>query len=205
MTRKIKADTQEIRNDTSAIKQDTAQILAEIACLQEQLPQGANRLNTSGFMLQRYLDNLTSYAETVCDTFPDDIENPTHRKGGFTEPEVIQQRNASPISSHSGRNNTEAEPANNDFTFRLITPTAPERPLKVLHPNHDRHEREFMDAWTRKSVDPEEVQELLRGCTLELKSRGMSMIDGLDSLLLSIMHGGIIPSRRVIQANWFSL
>jgi len=29
------------------------------------------------------------------------------------------------------------------------------------------------DAWTRTSVEPEEVQELLRGCTLELKSRGM--------------------------------
>lgn len=29
------------------------------------------------------------------------------------------------------------------------------------------------DAWTRKSVEPEEVQELLRECTLELKSKGM--------------------------------
>ena len=29
------------------------------------------------------------------------------------------------------------------------------------------------DAWTRKQVEPEEVQELLRGCTMELKSRGM--------------------------------
>ncbi|PVH72256.1 hypothetical protein DL98DRAFT_80402 [Cadophora sp. DSE1049] len=29
------------------------------------------------------------------------------------------------------------------------------------------------DAWTRTSVDPEEVQELLRGCTLELKSRAL--------------------------------
>jgi hypothetical protein len=28
------------------------------------------------------------------------------------------------------------------------------------------------DAWLRKTVDPEEVQELLHGCTLELKSRG---------------------------------
>ena len=28
------------------------------------------------------------------------------------------------------------------------------------------------DAWTRTSVEPEEIQELLRGCTLELKSRG---------------------------------
>lgn len=29
------------------------------------------------------------------------------------------------------------------------------------------------DAWARKDVEPEEVQELLRGCTHELKSRGM--------------------------------
>ena len=29
------------------------------------------------------------------------------------------------------------------------------------------------DAWTRKEVEPEEIQELLRGCTHELKSRGM--------------------------------
>jgi hypothetical protein len=29
------------------------------------------------------------------------------------------------------------------------------------------------DAWTRKEVEPEEIQELLRGCTLELKSRGI--------------------------------
>jgi hypothetical protein len=29
------------------------------------------------------------------------------------------------------------------------------------------------DAWIRKTVDPEEVQELLKGCTIELKSRGM--------------------------------
>ena len=41
------------------------------------------------------------------------------------------------------------------------------------------------DAWTRKTVDPEEVQELLRGCTLELKSRGMDLC---DARLLSIMH-----------------
>ena len=28
----------------------------------------------------------------------------------------------------------------------------------------------WTDAWTRTSVEPEEIQELLRGCTLELKS-----------------------------------
>ena len=28
------------------------------------------------------------------------------------------------------------------------------------------------DAWSRKDVEPEEVQELLRYCTYEIKSRG---------------------------------
>ncbi|KAH8680104.1 hypothetical protein BGZ60DRAFT_243282 [Tricladium varicosporioides] len=31
------------------------------------------------------------------------------------------------------------------------------------------------DAWTRKTVEPDEVQELLHGCTVELKSRGLDM------------------------------
>jgi len=32
------------------------------------------------------------------------------------------------------------------------------------------------DAFTRKTVDPEEVQDLIRRCTLELKARGMTSI-----------------------------
>lgn len=31
------------------------------------------------------------------------------------------------------------------------------------------------DAWTRTTVEPEEVQDLIRGCTVELKSRGMQL------------------------------
>lgn len=42
------------------------------------------------------------------------------------------------------------------------------------------------DAWARKSVDPEEVQELLRGCTLELKSKGM-----VSLLCYNLSHGRI--------------
>jgi hypothetical protein len=41
------------------------------------------------------------------------------------------------------------------------------------------------DAWTRKTVDPGEVQELIRGCTLELKSRGMNV---MITSRVSIMH-----------------
>jgi hypothetical protein len=31
---------------------------------------------------------------------------------------------------------------------------------------------QWSDAWLRTRVDPEEVVELLKGCTVELKSRG---------------------------------
>jgi hypothetical protein len=83
--RDIKADTQEIRNDTAAIpsiKEDTIQILAEIARLQAQLPknvelQGLDGHGSSGFMLQRYLGNLTTYAETAYDTSDKEWEEET--------------------------------------------------------------------------------------------------------------------------------
>lgn len=54
------------------IKQDTTQILAELARLQAQLSPEAiasvtKDVESRTFMLQRYLDGLTSYAETVID------------------------------------------------------------------------------------------------------------------------------------------
>jgi Fungal N-terminal domain of STAND proteins len=67
MAWEIKADTEELRNDTAAIKDDTTQILAEIAMLQARLPQDDRIQGGAGFTLQRYLNNLSSYAETSCD------------------------------------------------------------------------------------------------------------------------------------------
>lgn len=67
MTREIKGDTQAIREDTTAIKEDTAQILAEIAKLQARLPRDDQPQRTGNFTLLRYLDNMTTYAETVGD------------------------------------------------------------------------------------------------------------------------------------------
>lgn len=71
ITRDIKKDTTEILCDTAAIKDDTAQILQEIARLQERLPAAAPH-GDSDFVLQRYLDTLTTYAETVYDPVADD-------------------------------------------------------------------------------------------------------------------------------------
>lgn len=42
------------------------------------------------------------------------------------------------------------------------------------------------DAWTRNTVEPEEVQDLIRGCTVELKSRGMRLSLQIDKHPLSI-------------------
>lgn len=77
ITREIKNDTTTLRDDAAvikhdaaAIKHDTSEILQEIARLRAQLPddQATLRPNTqaSDSTLARYLDDLTSYAETVC-------------------------------------------------------------------------------------------------------------------------------------------
>lgn len=77
MTREIKRDvTRGLENDEAmldnqaAMKNDTSEILQEIARLRAQLPDdGATLLPSkkdSDSTLARYLDDLTSYAETVC-------------------------------------------------------------------------------------------------------------------------------------------
>jgi len=67
--------------------------LAEIARLQEKLPRDGNQ-RSAGFMLERYLDNLTSYAETAIDTFSDgsDGSRPTSRLGSSGRDMVPQIR-----------------------------------------------------------------------------------------------------------------
>ena len=68
LAKEIKADTSAIRVDAAGIKDDIGQILAEIARLRSLIPAGeeAAGAHEQNFVLQRYLDDLTSYAETVC-------------------------------------------------------------------------------------------------------------------------------------------
>jgi WD40 repeat protein len=75
VARDIKQDTQEIRTDTAAIKDDTAQILAEIARLQARLPREDETSNSKTFTLQRYLDSLSSYAESSAELSDDEIDS----------------------------------------------------------------------------------------------------------------------------------
>jgi len=63
VTKEIKSDTEQIKEDTMAIKGDTTEIIALIQRLEQLQREGAAPRDQ--FMLQRYLDELTNYAETV--------------------------------------------------------------------------------------------------------------------------------------------
>lgn len=160
MAREIKADTNEIRNDTSAIKQDTAQILADITRLQEQLPQDANRYNTSGFMLERYLDNLTSYAETVCDTIPHGVEEHSVDRDEFGEPKMTQRWNSDSVFK-LGSDYAPAATTNNDSAPRLKSPPQSEPPPKVLYANNNRDFSEIENTLSQEQFQKGYPQQLV--------------------------------------------
>jgi hypothetical protein len=73
VTKDIKNDTTEIRNDTTAIKDDTAQILAEIARLQDRLPRQVE----NDYILQHFLEEMTTYTEQTLDRPYSDERSPT--------------------------------------------------------------------------------------------------------------------------------
>ena len=56
------------------------------------------------------------------------------------------------------------------------------------------------DAWTRKEVEPEEIQELMRACTNELKSRALDM----PFLLLPFRPASDPSAARTFIRNFFS-
>ncbi|KAI4257284.1 MAG: hypothetical protein LQ352_001696 [Teloschistes flavicans] len=56
------------------------------------------------------------------------------------------------------------------------------------------------DAWLRKDVEPEEVQELLRGCTNEIKSRALDM----PFLLLPFRPASDPSAARSFVRNFFN-
>lgn len=68
LSKSIKEDTTVLRTDVHGIKQDTSQIMAELARLRAIVAAGDITSATRGqnYVLEQYLDNLTSYAETVC-------------------------------------------------------------------------------------------------------------------------------------------
>ncbi|KAF7550852.1 hypothetical protein G7Z17_g5434 [Cylindrodendrum hubeiense] len=63
LAKDIKADTTAIRDESSQVKKNTNEILEQVARLRQLLSQ---QTETGGdFMMERYLDSLTTYAESV--------------------------------------------------------------------------------------------------------------------------------------------
>ena len=77
----------------------------------------------------------------------------------------------------------------NAHTNGVVAPTPPPKPLWEG------------DAWTRKEVEPEEIQDLLRGCTNELKSRALDM----PFLLLPFRPASDPSAARTFIRNFFSM
>ena len=74
-------------------------------------------------------------------------------------------------------------------TNGAVVPTPPPKPLWEG------------DAWIREEVEPEEIQELLSGCTHELKSRSLDM----PFLLLPFRPASDPSAARTLIRNFFSL
>ena len=89
--------------------------------MQEQLPRNAQQNHASGFMLERYLDNLTSYAETVYDTLSDNIDG----RRGSENGSVKQQRSTSPTTRSSSIAG-EGRITENNHAAGSIAPRPPE-------------------------------------------------------------------------------
>ncbi|KAL8693790.1 MAG: hypothetical protein Q9218_001438 [Villophora microphyllina] len=60
----------------------------------------------------------------------------------------------------------------------------------------------WADAWLRKDVEPEEVQELLRGCTNEIKSRALAL--DMPFLLLPFRPASDPSAARSFIRNFFN-
>jgi ankyrin repeat protein len=93
----VKTDTKAIKMDTTQIKQDTSQIeglVQQIGFLRLQLSavseDGGRKLH-----LQRFLDQSTSYAETVVDAIEDDEST----SESLTEPGEILENSEIPVAS----------------------------------------------------------------------------------------------------------
>jgi hypothetical protein len=93
-----KADIKEILDDNSTMKQNTAQILGEILRLQRELTRETRANNPPGYTLERYLDSLTKYAESVCSNFPDSMPIDDKPEGSaVSESKATPPRNLKPF------------------------------------------------------------------------------------------------------------
>lgn len=121
-------------------------------------------------MLERYLDHLTSYVESVCGTFPDSMPIDDE-----SEPSVISEANLTPLrstrhSQHPGREGAEA--------LDLTTSPRNEQTLDIEDSSEDSCET---DEWERRSAG-EHRGGPIRNISRDANSTGI--IDGAQPIQL---------------------
>ena len=97
----------------------------------------------------------------------------------------LRSKDKEGVAVASPRSRKKASPQTNG----AAVPAAPPKPLWEG------------DAWARKEVEPDEIQELLRGCTNELKSRALD----LPFLLLPFRPASDPSAARTFIRNFFSI
>ena len=106
MSKAIMDDVAVVRNDVLDIKQDTSQIpqiMAELTRLRAIVAAGDIPTTTKGqnYVLEQYLDSLTSYAETVCNDVVWDSDGSRHTPSRKPSFESVGD-SGEPSNAHSG-------------------------------------------------------------------------------------------------------
>jgi len=174
-------DTTEIKADTTALKQDTEQILADIARLQAQLPQVEQRVGSRGFMLQRYLDELTSYAETVVDGTIDSSDGFTDEKQG-DESDVASNRDSETEASKELEDASRNLQSGGQYGF-LQTLPFPHPPLDLN--SNSPHHASVVEFNTEKPQYPHQ------------SGRDLPKSEGAIPLPLPLREDGVYVSRNL--------
>ncbi|KAE8321729.1 hypothetical protein BDV39DRAFT_8954 [Aspergillus sergii] len=84
--------------------------------------------------------------------------------------------------------------------FRIKDSHTPKKTKAPVIEDNGPPKPKWTDAWQRTEVSPEEVQDLLRGCTQELKARGLQT----PFLLLPFRPGSDASAARTFIRNYFS-
>ncbi|KAF3026474.1 hypothetical protein E8E14_012875 [Neopestalotiopsis sp. 37M] len=170
----MQEDTGVIREDVGEIKQDTAQILEEIERLKERLPK-----SDRDFVIQGYLDSLTSYAATVCDTL-DDERSASGDEGNGIEDGFDHMSNPV-ISEVKPSIHSRLPPAMGEKHVAPVDSTIPGHPIDNSKPI-------ALQALAESSRD-KSLQEKMRALEEEMHPQ-----KELQVLVDSVSHNSVIPT-----------
>ncbi|KAH7174067.1 P-loop containing nucleoside triphosphate hydrolase protein [Fusarium flagelliforme] len=103
LSKAIKSDTTAIRTDVHDIKQDTSQItqiMDELTRLRAIVAGGEIPSETNGqnYILQQYLDDLTSYAETVCNDVEWETDSSVRVPSHVSSRSSLRNASSAPVS-----------------------------------------------------------------------------------------------------------